>query len=202
MSAPANPDRPGLILSHSDLGPEGLLGEWLEERGVRYARHDVSAGPMPELADAAFVVSLGSEESATDASLEWVGTELALLRAAVAAAVPVLGLCFGGQALSVALGGGVARAQPFQIGWLEIEGGDGELPRGPWFHWHYEQLAVPPGAVELGRTPAGPSAFRLGPHLGLQFHPEVTVDAIAHWASTSTTLAKLGIEPEGLVAES
>ena len=33
------------------------------------------------------------------------------LRAAVAAGVPVLGLCFGGQALSLALGGGVDRAR-------------------------------------------------------------------------------------------
>src|SRR5579862_6693195 len=96
---------PGLILSHGDLGPAALLGEWLEVRGRPYEVHNVTVAPLPQLGEAPFVASLGSEESATDARLPWVAGELALLRDAIAAQVPVLGLCFGGQALSLALGG-------------------------------------------------------------------------------------------------
>jgi GMP synthase-like glutamine amidotransferase len=190
---------PGLILSHGDLGPAALVGEWLAERGRRYEVHNVASGPLPALAQAPFVVSLGSEESVNDERLAWVAGELALLREAVAADVPVLGLCFGGQALSRALGGQVTPAAPAQVGWIEIAG---ELPAGPWFHWHYEQLSVPPGACELARSPAGPSAFRSGPHLGVQFHPEVTADVVADWSRSERELAALGIEPAALVAES
>ena len=189
---------PGLILSHGDLGPAALLGEWLEERGRPYEVHDVSRTPVPALGDAPFVASLGSEQSANDASLEWVGGELALLREAVAADVPVLGLCFGGQALCLALGGEVSRATPPQIGWLEVSG---EIAPGPWFHWHYEQLGVPPGGRELARSPAGPAAFRKGPHLGVQFHPEVTTEVVADWSRSTAELAKLGIDPPALVEE-
>jgi len=189
---------PGLILSHGDLGPAALLGEWLDERGRPYAVHDISKAPVPELGDAPFVASLGSEESANDASLAWVAGELGLLRAAVAADVPVLGLCFGGQALCLALGGEVGRAAPPQVGWFELVG---EIAPGPWFHWHYEQLSVPPGARELARSAAGPAAFRKGPHLGVQFHPEVTADVVAHWSRSVDELARLGVDPAALVEE-
>jgi GMP synthase-like glutamine amidotransferase len=190
---------PGLIVSHGDLGPAALLGEWLDERGLAYEVHNVATGPVPELGAAPFLATLGSEESANDGSLAWVGAEIALLREAVAANVPVLGLCFGGQALSIALGGEVTPARPAQVGWVEIAG---ELPAGPWFHWHYEQLSVPPGARELARSPAGPAAFRAGPHLGVQFHPEVTPEVVADWSRSEEELAKLGIDPSSLVEES
>jgi len=188
----------GLILSHGDLGPAALLGEWLDERGRAYEVHDLSSAPVPALGEAPFVASLGSEESANDASVEWVAGELALLREAVAADVPVLGLCFGGQALCLALGGEVSRAPAPQVGWFEISG---EIAPGPWFHWHYEQLSVPPGARELARSAAGPAAFRIGRHLGVQFHPEVTAGVVADWSRSAGELAKLGIDPAALVEE-
>src|SRR5579863_2408768 len=193
---------PGLILSHGDLGPAALLGEWLEERGRPYEVHDVSKTPVPALGDAPFVASLGSEQSATDASLEWVGGELALLREAVDADVPVLGLCFGGQALCLALGGEVGAASPAQIGWFELSDVSAGIAEGPWFHWHYEQLSVPSGARELARSAAGPAAFRAGRHLGVQFHPEVTVEVIESWARSEEELERLGVRAEELIEES
>ena len=135
------------MLSHGEPGAAGLLAEWLTERGVRFEVHDATAGPMPSLEGAGFVASLGSEASANDADLAWVREEIALLREAVARTVPVLGLCFGGQALSIVLGGEVARAQTPQIGWFELSSSTGEVSSGPWFHWHYEQLGAPPGGA-------------------------------------------------------
>jgi GMP synthase-like glutamine amidotransferase len=111
-------------------------------------------------------------------------------------------LCFGGQALSIALGGEVVRAAQPQIGWFELSGRAEVMPRGPWFHWHYEQLSVPPGATALAHSAAGPAAFRHGRHLGLQFHPEVTVEIIAWWSRWEDELTALGISADALLAES
>ena len=195
------PER-GLILSHGDDGPAGLLGEWLTERGCRYDVHDVTKAPVPALGEYSFVASLGSERSATDAQTPWVAAEIDLLRGAIAADVPVLGLCFGGQALSIALGGEVVPAPKPQVGWFELsERADG-VPSGPWFHWHYEQLSVPPGGAALAHSEAGPAAFRHGRHLGLQFHPEATLEVIATWSRSEEQLAKLGVSPAALRAES
>jgi GMP synthase-like glutamine amidotransferase len=192
----------GLVLSHEDEGPIGLLGDWLTEHGCRFEVHDITAAAPPPLERYDFVVSLGSSHSATDTQRPWVAAEIALLREAVAAQVPVLGLCFGGQALSIALGGEVAAAAKPQIGWFELAERVEGIPAGPWFHWHYEQLSVPPGGAPLAQSDAGPAAFRHGRHLGLQFHPEVTVEIITSWARSGEELAKLGISPQELLAES
>jgi GMP synthase-like glutamine amidotransferase len=179
----AIPAEPGLILQHGVDGPPGRLGEWLDERGIPYDVHRADEAPPPaDVVDRPWIASLGSERSATLPAPSWPADEVAALRRAVAAGVPVLGLCFGGQALSLALGGAVHPSDPVEIGWIAVEPVDGTVPPGPWFQWHFELLEVPPGGVELARSPAGPAAFRLGPHLGTQFHPEVTPAIVRRWA--------------------
>src|SRR3954447_15540481 len=99
---------PVLILQHGELGPAGVFAEWAAARGVDTAAHPAWREPLPEDPAAyAGVVSLGSDESTRDEAIPWVAAEHDFLRRAVAADVPVLGLCFGGQALALALDGAV-----------------------------------------------------------------------------------------------
>ncbi len=197
--------KPALIFQHGRLGPPVRVAEWLEERGLTYVVHHAGEDPPSEVTprDFAFVVSLGSEHSANATDPEWIPAEVAVLRDAVDAGVPVLGLCFGGQALSLALGGGVDVLARPEIGWLPVETLDGgAVPAGPWLMWHTEQMRVPPGARELARSPAGPAAFSAGPHLAVQFHPEVDVERVGAWADRDEHLAAVGLTPEDVVAQS
>ena len=194
---------PVLVLQHGPLGPAGVFEDWLRSRDVRYEVHPVWQDLLPPdpLAYAA-VASLGSEHSAAATDPGWVAQEVALLRDAVEAGVPVLGLCFGGQALSVALGGEVRPATTPEVGWLEIETDDPEVvPPGPWLQFHWEVFDTPPGAEEVARTPAGPAAFRHGRHLGTQFHPEATPEIVDGWANAEPRLPQLGLTPEDLRAQ-
>jgi GMP synthase-like glutamine amidotransferase len=114
-----------------------------------------------------------------------VAAELALLARAIDEDIPVLGLCFGGQALAAVLGGTVEPAPTPELGWTEIETDEPELvPPGPWLEWHYDRFSTPPGATEIARTGAATQAFRHGRHLGVQFHPETTVEIVADWAAS------------------
>lgn len=197
------PSTAGLILQHGDDGPPGRFEEWLRERGIPF--HVERAWEAAQPADPrahAFVASLGSEHSAAGSEPAWVGSEIAVLREAIAADVPVLGLCFGGQALSVALDGGVVPADPPEIGWMAVDSADDAIPAGPWLQYHHEVMLVPAGAVELARSPAGPAAFRHGRHLALQFHPEVTPEVLDLWARRDPALAPLGITPALLAEQS
>jgi GMP synthase-like glutamine amidotransferase len=192
-----------LIFQHGRLGPPARVAEWLDERGLPYVVHHAGQDPPVAPEDYAFVVSLGSQHSAAAVDPSWVPAEIAALRAAVDIGVPVLGLCFGGQALSLALGGGVDVLERPEIGWFPIETVDGgTVPAGPWLMWHTEQMRVPPGATELARSPAGPAAFSVGPHLAVQFHPEVDVERAAAWAERDEHLAAVGLIPENVVAQS
>ena len=190
--------KPVLIRQHVESAPPGLLAEWLEERGMPY---EVSRswldGPPPDPGDYAFVVSLGHTGGPNDAGDPAVVAELELLRAAVDRDVPVLGLCFGGEALAAVLGARVERAPAPELGWREIETDDPDaIPPGPWLEFHFERFAAPPGATELARRDAATQAFRLGPHLGLQFHPEATVEIVAGWAEQAGVDVALDASPE------
>jgi GMP synthase-like glutamine amidotransferase len=107
----------------------------------------------------------------------------------------VLGLCFGGQALAAVLGAPVTPAERPELGWCEIESDDPSLvPPGPWLEWHFERFGVPPGATEIARSASGPQAFRHGRHVGVQFHPESTVEIVAEWVELDAArLPGLGI---------
>jgi GMP synthase-like glutamine amidotransferase len=188
---------PALILQHGDWGPPGLLADWLESRGLPFVIHRSWLGePLPDPDGHAFVASLGSNRNPRDTDDPAVAAELELLARAVERNVPVLGLCFGGQALAAALGAPVEPAPVPELGWVQIETDDPDLvPAGPWLAWHYERFRVPPGAREIARSRHASQAFVHGPHLGVQFHPESTVDIVAGWARSETDrLAELGVK--------
>jgi GMP synthase-like glutamine amidotransferase len=196
--------RPVLIVQHGDSGPPGLLAEWLAARELAFEVHGTWRGqPMPDPAGYAWIASLGSKASPGDVDDPAVSAELALIEEAVARDVPVLGLCFGGQALAAVLGGRVEPAPVPELGWREIETDEPDVvPAGPWLEWHYERFTTPPGAVELARTADAVQAFRHGLHLGVQFHPESTVEIVSRWAhADAARLARLGIADRAALLE-
>jgi GMP synthase-like glutamine amidotransferase len=200
VSAETN-ERPGVVLHNEDVAPPALLEDWLRERGLSYRTvRTWESGVPDDPREFAWVAALGASDSATQREPAWIPDEIRFLRRAVDADVPVLGICFGGQALSLALGGEISSVDPLSWGWLEIESEEPDVvPRGPWLHFNYEVFSVPEGATLLARSPAAPGAFRLGPHLGIQFHPEVTPAIVDRWAeSEAPQLAALGIEREEL----
>ena len=193
--------KPVLIRQHEEMAPPGLLVDWLRERGIPFEVHPSwLEGVAPDLTNYSFVASLGSAYGPNDTHVPAVVRELELIGAAVEKEVPVLGLCFGGEVLSAVLGGRVEPGQVPEFGWREIETEDPVAVRaGPWLEWHHERFSTRPGAIELARTADAVQAFRFGPHLGLQFHPESTVEIVSHWASMDTErLAELLAAPPEL----
>ena len=173
-----------LLIEHERATPAGLVTDWLERHAADVEVLPIDEGARPEaIENYDLMVSLGSEFSAYDDHLPWIGEELALMRDAAAADVPVLGICFGGQLLARALGGEVFRAGEAEIGWYEVDSVDtGLVAPGPWFQWHFDTFSLPDGARRIAHNGVGPQAFIHGRSLGVQFHPEVGVEIMETWA--------------------
>jgi len=193
-----------LILQHEEPTPPGHVTEWLagHDAEVETFRIDIDDREVdPTGYD--LIVSLGSEFAAFDDSKPFVSREAKLMRTAIDADVPVLGLCFGGQMLARVLGGEVFRGTLSEIGWLPVRSQDPELvPEGPWFQWHFDSFTLPPGATLIAESDVSPQAFVAGRSLGLQFHPEVTTQIMDDWVREYRhELDADGVDPDALLEE-
>jgi GMP synthase (glutamine-hydrolysing) len=161
----------------------GTLVPELEGRGYELDVHSFDYGlgtEPPVLDDAAMLVVMGSPDAAYDES-HWITPEIAYLEHAIALDVPILGVCFGGQLLARVLGGSVAKSEYPEHGFTEIETSEPGLT-GPWMEYHGDTFVAPESATVIARNGAGQQAFIQGPHLGVQFHPEIDVDVFSSWA--------------------
>ena len=135
------------------------------------------------------LVFMGGPMSVND-PLPWVAQSCDLIRAAVAADIPVLGHCLGGQLIAKALGGDITKAPVKEIGWGavrvlcsdESQAWFGDLTGFETFHWHGETFSIPPGAARLLESDhCANQAYALGKVFGMQCHVEMTEEMILQW---------------------
>ena len=149
--------------------------------------------PVPETADD--LVGLVVMGGAMAAYEDFPGrdAELALLRAALDAEIPVLGVCLGAQLLAVPAGGAGRPGDGAQIGWADVRMTEaahtdtlfaGVPERLRVLHWHGDTLELPAGATLLASGDRYPvQAFRIGGSAwGTQFHLEVDQTAVGAFA--------------------
>jgi GMP synthase (glutamine-hydrolysing) len=171
-----------LVVEHGSHAPAGLLADWAASRSLRVQTVALHAGePLPAAPGFDAVAVLGSELTAYDDSLPWLAAELDFIERMLAASVPVLGICFGGQALARVLGGRLYRLDAPELGWARVTSEHPGLAEGPWLSWHRDAFELPAGAAQIAANPVCVQGFSYGPHTGLQFHPEATQTIAASW---------------------
>ncbi len=118
--------------------------------------------------------------------------ELDYLRQIIDSGKPTLGVCCGGQMLSMLQGGKVHRSPSREIGGYTITLTDhglkdplfrGFTPTFPVFHWHQDAFTVPPGGRLLATGTTCPiQAYAKDNIRGLIFHLEITEMDARRWA--------------------
>jgi GMP synthase-like glutamine amidotransferase len=186
--------QPVAIFCFSPTEGPGHFAEWIDAHGLARRLIALDEGdPVPtDPRGFSGIAMMGGPMSAND-DLPWSAALLDLVRGAVAADVPVLGHCLGGQILAKALGAPVTRTPAPEIGWGEVrvQGADsgsawfGKRDAFTTFQWHYEVFALPPGATRVLTNAHNPNqAYTLGKHIGLQCHIEMTRPMVETWCRT------------------
>lgn len=195
-----------LVIRHHLEDSPGLIGEAFEARGfeIDVAMLDESH-PTPSLEGYGVVVILGSKCAVYDHEVEaaWFGRELALIDDADRRGLPILGICFGAQALCRFFGGEVRRAADGEVGWFDVDVvADVGLPTGPWFEFHFDHCSLPERAELWATSPRAVQAFALGRHVGVQFHPEIDVAQLKEWLSADEEETRdLGLDLTALLEQ-
>jgi len=193
--------KPVLAVRHVAHEGLGTIGDALGRKDVPTEIVDASAGlPGFDAKMWSGLVVMGGPMNVDEVEkYPFLAEEVKWLERAVAARLPVLGVCLGSQLLAKALGSRVYPNKIKEIGWYEVEllqaaeddtlfGGitksDAHYGRRMTvFQWHGDTFDLPPGAARLAQSEQCENqAFRYGPAAyGLQFHLEVTAEIIESW---------------------
>jgi GMP synthase (glutamine-hydrolysing) len=191
---------PLLVVRHVPWeGPHRILDAFAD---VPVHVHDAfaPAGPLPAVSEVGAAVFMGGPMSANDHVHDaGLAAELAWMREALAAELPLLGVCLGAQLLALAVGGRVVLGTQREIGFTPIEVLDGDepllgalAPSTTVLHWHGEQIELPPSVRPLARSGlSAVQAFRAGSVAwGLLFHAEADAALLEQWLAEPSMAAE------------
>lgn len=187
------------IIQNDPEVPPGNIIDNLTIPFVIHHPHRDGCLPDPDQIPALIVMG-GAMGANDDQRHPFLGDLKNLIRSVVAAQIPYLGICLGGQLLAAVLGAKVASKRWEELGTLKVslteEGKADRLFRGipelfGTFQWHHDSFDIPDGGVLLASSAACPhQAFRVGDSAwGLQFHPEVTEPIIRNWCAWDCSTA-------------
>ncbi len=201
------------IVHQPDAGP-GVFAEAVAMAGWELHEWPISSVNVPPEDPLGFdaVMSFGATAHVDQEDRHpWLAFEKRLLAEALAAGVPLLGVCLGSQLLAGAAGAPARRAAQPEIGWHPVTvtgAGAADAVIGPLtpgftaFSWHSYECDLPPRAVALASSPACLQAYRIGERAwGIQFHAEVTRADVIHWIEDlggDPDAVRAGVEPARL----
>ncbi len=146
----------------------------------RYSAYWATRGELPESFAGIDGLLITGSPASVNSGAPWIAPLLALLREAFVQEVPMVGACFGHQAIAKALGGAVGKNPGGWVhGLVDVRFADGE--ELPLYASHSEQvLALPEGAEVIAEGPGcAVAGFRIGRAMTTQYHPEMAPEFIA-----------------------
>lgn len=196
--------KPVLIVQHTHYEHPASIRRALESQGIpTLVAHVYKGHKLPGVKEISGVISMGGPMSVNDEDEHsWIAKECRLLRSAITAKLPVVGVCLGGQLIAKAMGVRVGANPRPEVGWHKIELNTKGLkdpivsaagPKPTVYHWHLENFELPPGAELLASSAHCPrQAYRIGKQVyGFQFHPEADSQLLREWFLADDTEASI-----------
>ena len=187
--------RPVLGIRNDRDDSLGITAAVLAEARVPFSQLDAFVADVrwPDLEEIGGLIVFGGEMNVDETDRHpYLLTQRALMRRAVDAGLPVLGICLGAQMLARAFDAPVYRAPVRELGFKPVRVTDlgqrdaliGALQSGDRvFQWHEDTFDLPAGGDLLVAGDDVPiQAFRVGGNAwGVQFHLEADAGGLEAW---------------------
>lgn len=176
-----------LFIQHGVVDKPGLLAEVLESEGIGlHVFHPYQNANLPQewLDYDGLAIGGGGQSAYELEKYPYLRLECDLIKYAIDAGKPVLGLCLGAQLMAQALGAKVYAAPQKELGFFPVtmhpDAAADEVLSAlpacfPATHWHGDTFALPAGAACMGSSSMTPhQIIRYGKNcVGFQFHLEM-----------------------------
>ncbi len=183
---------PIYIICHADCEPSAYLCTYLDKKNISYKKFNVINNDITtlDLSAIAGMIFMGGPYSVYDIH-PWLDDEIKFIQQAIEKDLLIMGVCFGAQLISKALGAKVSMAEHMETGWHEIVFDDSQLSgfeplkldnTFEVFEWHEDEFSIPDGAIPIfsghNRENQG---YVYGKVLAMQFHLEMTEHLVYEW---------------------
>lgn len=183
---------PITIVCHADCEQSAYLCHYFDKKNISYKkingiRDDITT---LDLAAISGLIVMGGHHSVNDGHI-WIADEIKLIQGAVEKDIPLMGVCFGAQLISKALGAEVNKAKHMEAGWHQIKADTSKLADSHGlnldecfevFEWHEDTFSIPDGAIPIfsGRNIES-QGYLFNRVLAMQFHLEMTEHMVHEW---------------------
>ena len=186
------PMLPIYIICHADCEPGSYLCSYLDKKNILYKKINGINDEIAtlDLTDVSGLIFMGGHYSVND-KLPWITDEIKLIQSAIEKNIPLMGVCFGAQLITKALGTEVCKAEQMEAGWHDVMVDTSRLVDLPElkldktfevFEWHEDTFSIPDGAIPIfsGHNFEN-QGYLYGNVLTMQFHLEMTEHMVHEW---------------------
>jgi GMP synthase (glutamine-hydrolysing) len=186
------PMLPIYIVCHADCEQSAYLCNYFDKNNILYKKINGISDDVAvlDLATISGLVVMGGHYSVNDDHI-WIADEIKLIQRVIKKDIPLMGVCFGAQLISKALGAEVISAKHMEAGWHKIKADTSKLADShvlnlddsfEVFEWHEDTFSIPDGAIPIfsGRNIES-QGYLYGKVLAMQFHLEMTEHMVHEW---------------------
>ena len=183
---------PIYIVCHADCEQSTYLCSYLDKQKIIYTtinaiREDIT---QLDLNSTSGLIIMGGKYSVND-GFSWITDEILLIQRAIEKDMPIMGVCFGAQLISKALGADISTATNMEAGWHQIKADTSKFAGNhdiklddsfEVFEWHEDTFSIPDGATPIfsGRNIEN-QGYLYNKIIAMQFHLEMTEHMIHQW---------------------
>ena len=184
---------PIYIICHANCEPPGYLCTYFDKRNISYIKTNIIENETSEVDLDALsgLVFMGGPYGVNDNHLILL-VEMKFIQRAIEYDIPIMGVCFGAQLISQALGAEVKKASNMEAGWHRIVSDTSSLAVDhrlnledsfEVFEWHEDTFTIPEGAIPIFMGSGGieNQGYLYGKILTMQFHLEMTEHMVYDW---------------------